>query len=170
MERAIVIGCPGSGKSTFSRKLCRLTGLPLFYLDMLYHKPDKTTYSQGEFDEKLACVLERRQWIIDGNYERTLARRVEACDTVFWFDLPTEVCLEGIRARRGKPREDMPWIETEPDEEFIEFVKSFQTGYAPKMARLLGEAEGKEIHVFTSREMADAYLEELEKEGLKRFG
>lgn len=163
MERAIVIGCPGSGKSTFARKLREMTGLPLFYLDMLYHKPDKTTCSREEFDEKLACVLEQRRWIIDGNYERTLARRIEACDAVFWFDLPTEVCLEGIKARRGNPREDMPWIETEPDQEFIEFVKSFKTDYAPKMARLLGEVGGKELHVFTSREMADAYLEELER-------
>ena len=53
----------------------------------------------------------------------------------------------------------MPWIETEPDEEFVAFVKDFKTGYAPRMARLLQAAEGKEIHVFTSREMADAYLE-----------
>ena len=162
MEKAIVIGCPGSGKSTFARRLSKATGLPLFYLDMLYHKPDRTTYSREEFDEKLAHVMEQGRWIIDGNYERTLADRLQACDTVFWFDLPVEVCLKGIEARRGKPREDMPWIETEPDGEFMAFVKSFKTDYAPKMACLLEAAEAKEIHVFTSREMADAYLEELE--------
>ena len=50
MEKAIVIGCPGSGKSTFARRLSKATGLPLFYLDMLYHKPDKTTYSKEAFD------------------------------------------------------------------------------------------------------------------------
>ena len=159
MEKAIVIGCPGSGKSTFARRLSKATGLPLFYLDMLYHKPDKTTYSKEAFDAKLARVLAQERWIIDGNYERTLSARIDRCDTVFWFDLPTKVCLAGIEARRGKPREDMPWIETEPDEEFVAFVKDFKTGYAPRMARLLQAAEGKEIHVFTSREMADAYLE-----------
>lgn len=42
MKKLIVIGSPGAGKSTFARKLRDVTGLPLFYLDMLWHKSDKT--------------------------------------------------------------------------------------------------------------------------------
>ena len=34
-EKAIVIGCPGAGKSTFAKKLRDYSGLPLFYLDLL---------------------------------------------------------------------------------------------------------------------------------------
>ena len=58
MKKVLVIGSPGSGKSTFSRRLRELTGLPLFYLDLLWHKPDKTTYSREEFDRKLGELLE----------------------------------------------------------------------------------------------------------------
>lgn len=162
MKKVIVIGCPGSGKSTFSRELSEITGLPLFYLDMIFHKPDKTQYSEEEFDEKLSRIMECDEWIMDGNYARTLPMRLGQCDTVFWLDYPIEVCLEGIAARRGKPRADMPWIETEPNEEFIEFVKNFPAKNNPEMKRLLEQAEGKEIHIFSSREMAADYLGKLE--------
>ena len=43
MERILVVGSPGSGKSTFSRALGELTGLPLIYLDRLFWNADKTT-------------------------------------------------------------------------------------------------------------------------------
>ncbi len=54
MERAIVIGCPGAGKSVFSRKLRDVSGLPLFYLDMIWHRPDKTNVPREAFDAALA--------------------------------------------------------------------------------------------------------------------
>lgn len=161
MKKVVVIGCPGSGKSTFSRELNKRTGLPLFYLDMIFHKPDKTTYPREEFDEKLSHIMGFDEWIIDGNYARTLPIRLEQCDTIFWLNYPLKICLDGIEKRRGKSREDMPWIETEPDEEFIDFVKNFKLNTEPKMQELLAHVEKKEIHIFTSREMAADYLNNL---------
>lgn len=58
MKKVIVIGCPGSGKSTFARALQSITGLLLFYLDMVYHKPDRTTISNQEFD----FIQEKHPW------------------------------------------------------------------------------------------------------------
>ena len=87
MKKILVIGCPGSGKSTFSRRLRDRTWLPLYPLDLLWHRPDKTTVSEAEFDAALAEILRKDRWIIDGNFSRTLERRLEECDTVFLFDL-----------------------------------------------------------------------------------
>ena len=56
-DKAIVIGCPGAGKSTFARRLRDETSLPLYYLDMVWHWPDKTTISRGEFEERLREIL-----------------------------------------------------------------------------------------------------------------
>ena len=53
-EKAIVIGCPGSGKTTFSESLHKRTGLPLFYLDAIWHKPDRTHISREEFDKSIS--------------------------------------------------------------------------------------------------------------------
>ena len=99
MKKAIVIGCPGAGKTTFAQKLAKKTGLPLFHLDAIWHKPDKTHISREEFDLHLAAILSQDAWIIDGDYSRTLEWRFLACDTVILFDLPTEVCIGGALSR-----------------------------------------------------------------------
>ncbi len=161
MEKVLVIGSPGSGKSTFSRRLREITGLPLFYLDLLWHRVDKTTCSREEFDRELGEILKREEWILDGNYARTLPLRLAACDTVFWLDYPPEVCLEGIRERRGKPREDMPWIEMEEDEEFMEYVRSFPAVRRQEIQRHLEEHPEKKIVVFHSRGESETFLASL---------
>ena len=94
MKKVIVIGCPGSGKSTFSRALQAKTGLPLFYLDMMYWNPDKTKKEKTVFLESLASALQKDEWIIDGNYASTMEARLQACDTVFFLDYPLDVCLD----------------------------------------------------------------------------
>ena len=93
MNKAIVIGCPGSGKTTFAEKLQKCTGLPLYFLDAIWHKPDKTHIPREEFDQRITEIFSEEKWIIDGNYKRTIEMRIKECDTVFLFDLPTEVCL-----------------------------------------------------------------------------
>ena len=112
MQKVIVIGCPGSGKSTFARKLRDLTDLPLYYLDMMWHRPDKSTIARKEFDIRLREILSKDRWIIDGNYQRTLELRFSECDTVFLLDYPIDICLKRVEKRIGQKREDMPWVAT----------------------------------------------------------
>ena len=81
-----------------------------------------------------------------------------ACDTVIFLDYPLDVCLDGIRERRGKPRSDMPWIETEEDAEFIDFIKSYSEQQKPKVLELLEKYSDKNIIILRSREQADAFL------------
>lgn len=161
MKKIIVIGCPGSGKSTFSKSLHRKTGIPLYHLDMMYWNADKTTVEKSVFHERLSKVLEKEEWIIDGNYDATMERRMAACDTVFFLDYPPNVCLDGVRQRQGKPRSDMPWIETEEDAEFIEFIKNFNEQQKPLVLERLETYRDKTVIVFRSREQADGFLNEL---------
>ncbi|MBQ9131180.1 MAG: adenylate kinase [Clostridia bacterium] len=161
MKKVMIIGCPGSGKSTFARALRDITGLPLFYLDMLYWNADRTTVSKEEFRRRLGEVIAKECWIIDGNYGSTLEMRMEACDTVFFLDYPPEVCLEGVRQRRGKPREDMPWIEVGEDAEFLQFIRDYKEVSRPKVLALLEKYADKTVFVFSSREDAAEYLARL---------
>ena len=158
MKKVIVIGCPGSGKSTVSRALHNKTGIPLYHLDMMYWNADKTTVEKSVFLKRLSDVLEKDEWIIDGNYGSTMELRMAACDTVIFLDYPLDVCLDGIRERRGKPRSDMPWIETEEDAEFIEFIKNYNEQQKPKVLELLEKYSDKNIIVFKSREQANEFL------------
>ena len=161
MKKVIIIGCPGSGKSTFARTLQNKTGLPLFYLDMLKWNSDKTTVSKEIFLDRLNGILSEDEWIIDGNYAATIELRMSVCDTVFFLDYPLEVCLSGIKARQGKPRPDMPWIETEDDEEFLEFIRDYNTDSRPKVIELLNKYSDKNIVVFKSRKEAEQYINEI---------
>lgn len=160
MKKAIVIGCPGSGKTTFSEKLHTHTGVPLFYLDAIWHKPDRTHISREEFDQRLAEIGKLDEWIIDGNYSRTIEVRLELCDTVFLFDLPTQVCLQGAIERLGKARYDMPWIDATLDPKFQEEIESFREKVLPTIYELIDKyKEGRRIIIFRSREEADEYIE-----------
>ena len=158
MNKVIVIGCPGSGKSTFSKALHKLTGIPLFHLDMLYWNEDKTTVDRSVFLERLDLVLQQSQWIIDGNYASTMEQRMAACDTVIFLDYPTEDCLKGVRDRLGTPRSDLPWTETEADLEFERFIKEYNSQSRPEVLRLLCKYSHKEIYRFKSRSEGDAFL------------
>ena len=162
MKKVIIIGCPGSGKTTFAEKLHRKTALPLYYLDAIWHKPDRTHITREEFDARLSEMLEGNAWIIDGNYSRTVERRIAACDTVILFDLPRAVCLDGAMARLGKKRPDMPWIDTVLDPWLKTEIEEFESKNLPLIYDLLEKyKQGKKIVIFKTREEADAFFEAL---------
>lgn len=166
MKKIMVIGCPGSGKSTFSRALHEKTGIPLFHLDMMYWNPDRTTVEKAVFRKRLSDTIAKDEWIIDGNYGSTLELRLQACDTVIFLDYPSDICLDGIMERRGRPRSDMPWIEAadEEDADFIGFVRDFSSQSRPEIIRLLEKYPHKDICIFKAREEADEFLKQIQKD------
>ncbi len=160
MEKVIIIGCPGAGKSCFARRLAAATGLPLYYLDLIWHNEDRTTAERDEFDQALRSICLGNRWIIDGNYIRTLEMRLQSCDTVFLLDYPLEICLAGAESRLGKPRVDMPWTDEELDPEFREFIEGFPDFQLPVIRLMLERYESeREIIIFHSREEAEHWFD-----------
>jgi adenylate kinase family enzyme len=162
MKKVIVIGCPGAGKTTFAEKLHDKTNLPLYYLDAIWHKPDRTHISREDFDARINEIFAEDEWIIDGNYSRTIESRIIAADTIFLFDLPTEVCLKGAIDRLGKERYDVPWIDRELDPKFREEIECFANNKLPKIYNFLEKhGQNKKIVVFKTREEADKYIDAI---------
>jgi len=162
VKKVIIIGCPGSGKSTFARELKKITGLPLYHLDMMYWKSDRTTVTKEVFLDRLRAAMDNQEWIIDGNYGASMEMRFEECDTVFFLDYPTEVCIEGIESRRGQPRSDMPWVENDNmDEDFIAFINNYNSQSRPKVLNLMEKYASKNIITFHSREESEKFLSSL---------
>lgn len=159
MQRVIVIGCPGSGKSTFSKALHDATGLPLYHLDMMYWNADGTNVPKHIFMERLHQIMEKESWIIDGNYASTMELRMQFCDTVFFLDYPLEICIDGIQSRKGKERTDMPCTTLEDeDNEFVEFIKNYSIASRPKVMELLRKYDHKHIIIFEDRNEAGKFL------------
>ena len=164
MDKVIVIGCPGSGKSVFSRALHEITGLPLYHLDMIYWRKNKTVLSREELIEKIKEIGATEKWIMDGNYGGTMEMRMSMCDTIIFLDYPTEVCLEGIMERCGAHRPDMPWADSdEPDREFVDFVKNYNSHNRPHVLERIEKYSDRNIYVFKSREEADSFLDNMKE-------
>ena len=151
MNKIIIIGCPGSGKTTFAKKFSDKTGLPLFHLDAIWHKPDRTHITRDEFVSRLDAIMARDEWIIDGNYSRTIERRIAASDTVILFDLPTEQCIDGAISRLGKKRCDMPWTDCVLDPGFKAEIDEFKSKNLPSIYALVDKyKDGRCIVIFKS--------------------
>ena len=81
MNKIIIIGCPGSGKSYFSKELAKKTNIPLYHLDLLYWNKDKTIIEKSIFLERVRSIFKNDNWIIDGNYQSSMEERIIECDT-----------------------------------------------------------------------------------------
>ena len=166
MERIVIIGCGGAGKSTLARQLGEKLGLPVVHLDQLWWKPGWVESTPEEFDGKLAVELEKPQWIMDGNFDRTIPARIAKCDAIIYLDFSRFACLMGVLKRvmttHGKVRPDMgEGCPERFDLDFLKWVWDFNKNKREKNYRLLNEAEGKQTIVLKNRRMVKRFLQSL---------
>lgn len=169
MEKIIIIGNAGSGKSTFAKALASKLHLPLIHLDALYWQGNWEHLSRSEFDAVLEQALNKPQWIMDGNFNRTIAHRLQHCDTVFWLDMPTWVCLWGITKRvltnYGKVRPDMGGNCKERFDchkpSLYKNVLRFNKEHRKQYKSLLAAQTGKTVITFRRRKDIQKYLQGL---------
>lgn len=164
MKRVIIIGGNGSGKTTFAYKLAEQTKLPLVHTDSIYWRDNWESVSRHEFDEILQVELDKDEWIIDGNNIRSIPERLKVCDTVFYFDFPSFVCLWGVISRciknYGKSRSDMGGYCPERfNFQFYKQVLLFNRRNRKKLYAMIKEAKHVECIVFKSRRQVKRYLE-----------
>lgn len=130
MQRVMVIGCCGAGKSTFSKSLHELTGLEVIHLDQHYWKANWVETEPEIWQVKATELANRESWIIDGNYNGTMDIRIDHADTIIYLDYPTWRCLYRVIKRiwtyHGEVRPDMPpGCRERFDLKFLHYVATF---------------------------------------------
>ena len=166
MERILIIGCGGAGKSTLARQLGDKLDLPVVHLDKLFWKPGWVESSREEIDEKIFAELQKPRWIMDGNYNRTLPERLNYCDSVIYMDFSRLACLMGVAKRilttYGTVRPDMgEGCPERFDLDFLKWVWNFNQKNRERYYRLLQDAEGVETIVLKNRNEVKNFLEKL---------
>ncbi len=99
MQKILVIGSGGAGKTTFATQLGELLKLTVIHLDKLYWRPSWVEPPKEEWAATVDALISGDAWIMDGNYSGTLARRLTACDAVVFLDLPPLVCVWRVLKR-----------------------------------------------------------------------
>lgn len=165
-RRILVIGSPGSGKSTFSRKLAEIAGIPLTHLDKEFWNSGWVETSREAWIKKQEAFLSKDRWIIDGNYGGTLDMRLEKADTIICFQLNRLVCLlsyfKRVITNINKVRSDMPeGCPEKLDFEFMKYIWDFPKKSGQENIHKLKEIKDKQIIVFKRRSEANRYLKDV---------
>jgi len=169
INKIMVVGCCGAGKSTLSFKLAEHFDLPLFHLDQLNWKANWELAELGEYSKKHQEVIGKPKWIIDGNYRSTMQERLEKADMVICLDLPRWQSVWGILKRwiqhRGTTRPDMTeGCHERLDWEFIKYVWSFLRDQRPQLLETLSKFQPQaKLHFIRSRKEANQLLDQILK-------
>jgi adenylate kinase family enzyme len=164
MRKVLVIGSGGSGKSTFAARLGAATGLPVIHLDACYWRAGWDPTPKDEWVHAVDALAAGDAWIMDGNYGGTLDRRIAACDTVIFLDLPRVVCLwRAVRRalrHRGRTRPDMaPGCPERLTLEFVRWIWEYPRRRRPGVLRKLAAlAPGQRAVILRSRREAERFL------------
>ena len=167
MERVMIIGCGGAGKSTLARQLGEKTGLPVVHLDQIYWSPGNWQHlEKEEFDSLLRIELGKPRWIIDGNFNRTMEMRLERCDTVIYLDFNRFTCILGwlkrVITNWGAARPDMaPGCNEWFDPEFAKWLWNFNKQNRTRYLKLLAEQTDKKVYILRNRRQVRKYLSSI---------
>jgi adenylate kinase family enzyme len=138
MNRILVIGNAGAGKSTFARRLGGMLGLPVIHLDSHFWRPGWQVPETSAWRQQLMALAATPVWVMDGNYINTFDIRMPCADSLVWLDHPRSTCMRRVLMRttmgHGRTRSDL--AEGCPDRfdiAFLRYVWNFQVEQRPRI-------------------------------------
>jgi adenylate kinase family enzyme len=166
MNRIIVLGSSGSGKSTLSRRIGELLDMEVIHLDSYYWQPNWVATPEAEWKAKVAELLERDRWVMDGNYQSSLELRVGYADTLIFIDQSRWVCLwrciKRFATYRGENRPELAeGCNEKIDLDFLKWIWNYPRDVKPKIKSLLEQHLEKQLVWLKSSEEVDTFLAQI---------
>ncbi len=152
MQRILIVGPCGAGKSTLAFQLSERMALPVFHMDKLNWRPGWVESSSEDLRARIAEVTAGERWIIDGTYGGTLDARLPRADSVLYLDYPISLCVRRMLTRvwqwRGRTRPDMTEGCPERfDAAFLWYVMRWNAGPKQRLEARLRGSEAKIIRL-----------------------
>lgn len=91
LNRIIIIGTSGSGKTTFAKALASTLGIPHVELDAIHWAANWTQVPDDEMRLRVSEATASPRWIMDGNYGQVRDIVWGQADTLIWlkYSFPT---------------------------------------------------------------------------------
>ena len=161
MQRILIIGGPGGGKSTLTRALSQKLDFPVTHLDQIWWTPGWINRDLEDYRARVTAIVNQGRWIIDGNYSNSFDLRMPRADTIVWVDQPRRICMRRILWRAlsqlGRTRADVaPGCPERFDLEFFLYVWNFNHDSRPKIIEGLAEHgdHAKLVYLKSDQEIA----------------
>lgn len=104
LNRVVVVGCSGSGKTTTAREIARRLGYPHMEMDAVMHDGGWNATPDDVFITRLTEFASQERWVMDGNYTSHGAGDAiwPMADTIVWTDPPKRVVMARVIRRTLK--------------------------------------------------------------------
>jgi len=164
MKRVLILGSCGSGKSTLARQLHDITQIPLIHLDQEYWLPNWTEPTKKKWNTIVTKLVQRKTWIMDGNYSGSFPIRIPRADTIIYLDKSMPTCMSRVCKRvythYGKVRPDMvEGCHERFDLEFMHYVLTFNLRKRKKQLKMLEKLKKeKQILIFQKEKEIKDFL------------
>lgn len=99
MQRVVILGGPGAGKTTLALAIAARTDLPVTHIDRCRALPGCVKRPRGEIDAIVAETISGEGWIIDGCWWSTLDAQIARADATIWLDFPVALRLVRVVKR-----------------------------------------------------------------------
>ena len=161
MQRVVIVGPGGAGKSWLAKRIAERTGLPLIHLDREYWRPGWVETPKPEWRARVAELVARDRWVIDGNYGGTLATRMDRADTIIFLDVSRWASLAGVLVRRLRTNQRDDISDGCPERlnlEFLRWLWRYHDHHRPNVLEQIGaHAHGRTVITLRDRAAISAF-------------